>query len=92
MLLLLAVTAADRQVAGAALAVVGARLLLSAEAGEVLIHGDTSVIPRQLEGRSSGHKLLVYRKFTDFNGHETPPPRQKRERLIRDSGVLVPGV
>ena len=43
MLLLLTVTAADRQVAGPAPAVVGASLVLAAEAGEVLIHGGTSV-------------------------------------------------
>ena len=43
MLLLLAVTAADRQVAAPALAVVGAPLVLATEAGKVFIHGGTSV-------------------------------------------------
>jgi hypothetical protein len=50
MWLLPAVAAAGRQVAGPALAVVGAVLVLAAEAGEVLIHGDTSVTSTTAQG------------------------------------------
>jgi hypothetical protein len=93
MLLSLAVTAADRQVACPAPAMVGAMFVLAAEAGEVLIHGDTSVTSRRLKGRASGHKLLVYQKLTDFNDHKTPPelparrleserPRDQRRGLV----------
>jgi hypothetical protein len=47
MLPLLAVPATNRQVADPALAVIGAFLALAAEAGEVVIHGGSSVTLRQ---------------------------------------------
>jgi hypothetical protein len=65
-LLLGAIPAADRQVAGATLAVVGAVLVLAAEAGKVLIHGGTSEILRRRKEQVSSRKPLVYQKLTGF--------------------------
>jgi hypothetical protein len=65
-LLLLAVPAADRQVAGPTLAVVGASLVLAAEAGKVLTHSGTSVTLRHRKGRVSSRKPLVHQKLTGF--------------------------
>ena len=62
-LLVFAVTAADGQVAGPTLAVVGASLVLAAETGEVLIHGGTSVTLRQRKGQVSIRKPLVHQKL-----------------------------
>jgi hypothetical protein len=66
MLLLVAVPATDRQVAGPTLAVVEASLVLAAEAGKVLIHGGTSVTLRRRKERISSRKSFVYQKLTEF--------------------------
>ena len=66
MLLLFAVPATDRRVAGPTLAVVEASLVLAAEAGKVLIHGSTSVTLRRRKEQISSRKPLVYQKLTEF--------------------------
>jgi hypothetical protein len=66
MLLLLAVTGTNRQVAGPALTVVGALLVLAAETRKVLIHGGTPVTLRQRKGLVSNRKPFVHQKLTEF--------------------------
>src|SRR5205823_1965080 len=56
-LLVLAVAGADRQVAGPALAMIGAVLVQATEAGQVLGHGDTSQ-PRVASGASSSDSVI----------------------------------
>jgi len=66
MLLVLAIPAADRQVAGPTLAVVEASLALAAEAGKILNHGGTSVTLRRRKEQVPSRKPPVYQKLTRF--------------------------
>src|SRR5512135_3329029 len=76
-LLVFAVAGADGQVAEAPLAVVGASLVLAAEAGQVLVHDSTS---RTRQERRSRREAIGSRRFADFNGLETPPNFTRRAR------------
>jgi hypothetical protein len=60
-LLLFTVPGADRQIAGATLAVVGAVLVLAAEAGKVVIPSGTAALVRAANRQSAGATRFVVR-------------------------------
>ena len=74
--LVLAVAGADRQVAEATPAMIGTAVVLTAGAGKILIHDNTSLAQQK---RGELRKSIEDQGLTDFNNLETPPRSQLRE-------------
>ena len=77
--LVLAVAGADRQVAEATLAMIATVGVLAAEAGEVLVHGSTSLTQRK---RERHRKSIGTQRLTEFNALETRPKFESLEQRM----------